>query len=386
MKRLLLLAILPALPLAAVTVRTGQETLTIAAGETIDDSLVASAETIRIDGNIRGDVVLFARRIEANGEIQGNLIAFAQNLTVAGPVNGSLAGFAQTVTLTGEVGRNAITGAQDVRVEKSAHIHGDVVAFAASLITEGAVTRGIRAFAQSARLGGSVGRNVDFYGEEVELQQGASIAGDVKARVRNADRVRVAPGVVRGKVDTIRTPEAERSAPPVSEAAGFAARMLWETLWFAAAFLVGWLLYRVAPRMVDRAGDSIESGVSTLGLGFAILFLTPVFLVFVGLTVIGIPAALIGGALFAMALYGSKIVVGFWVGRRLAPAATPAVRLLAGLAVVSFVLLVPYAGWLARLVITCAGLGGLALVAWQWSHPAPPPGPALRQPEEVRVR
>ncbi|MEZ5352080.1 MAG: hypothetical protein R2762_05540 [Bryobacteraceae bacterium] len=383
MKRSLLLALLLAVPLPAVTVRTSEATLVIGAGEVLDDSLVASAEAIRIEGSIHGDVLAAARRVEIIGQIHGNLIAFAQTLDVDGGVDGSLAGMAQTVTLRGEVGRNVVSGGQDVRVEKNARIHGDLVAFGSSVTSEAVVTRGIRLFAQTGRVGGSVGRDVDFYGGTLDVDPGAAITGNVVARVRDGNDVRGAEAAtVGGKVDRILIAEEEADTARRDYGAGAFARVLWELAWFGAALLVGWILYRAAPRFVDRAAEGVENGIPSAGLGFAILFLTPFLLLILALSLIGLPAALIGGALFGVAVYLAKLVVAFWIGGRLAPGASPMVRLAVGLVVVAIAIAIPFLGWLARLVVTAVGLGALLLAVQSWPEKAfsQPAGAGQPQP------
>ncbi|MEZ5398150.1 MAG: polymer-forming cytoskeletal protein [Bryobacteraceae bacterium] len=381
--RYLLPGLLFVLPVSAVTVRSGENTVVIGPAETIEDSLVASGQTVRIDGKVDGDAVVFAQRVEINGEIQGNLIAFAQNIAVIGPVKGSTAAFAQVVTVGGELGRNLLAGGQDVRVERDGRVRGDIVAFGSTVVSEGAVSRGIRVFANSARVGGTVGRNVDFSGDEIEVLNGAVILGDVHARVRDSDRVRVAAGAVRGKVDTWMPPaEAEREQQAAGGGVFF--RVMWEILWLGAAFFAGWLLYRLAPRFMDRTAAAIDAGPAALGLGFAVTFLAPVAILFALLTIIGIPLALIGAALFGAALYLAKIAVAFWIGRRVWYGGSGLGRLAAGLAIVSLVLAVPFAGWLARLIVTCAGIGGMALALRASTPPVAAP-PAPRREELVPV-
>jgi hypothetical protein len=281
-------------------------------------------------------------------------------------VEGSAACFAQTVRVTGAVAKNLLAAVQEARVVRDAQIHGDFVAFAATAISEGAIARGIRVFSGRAQIDGSVGRNVDFYGRNLEIGTAAKINGDVNAHVGNRNDVRVA-GSVGGQVNTI-PPQAR---PADSFGAAAAGVLIWELVWLAAAFLTGIVLLRAAPQLVDGAAAAINGGWPTLGLGFVALVVTPAALLLLLITVVGIPVALTGAALFLFGLYAAKIVVAIWIGGRVLPAARPALGLLAGLTIVTVVLAIPFLGWLARLVVSCAGLGALAWTARRWLRSAP---------------
>lgn len=357
------------LPLYAMTTRTAGNRVLIPQGETLEDSLFASGEIVRIDGVVDGDVIAFAQRIEIRGTVTGSVMLWAQNVDVRGEVKGTLIGVAQNVVVGGTVGRNVIAAAQNVRLDRTGLVSGDLVGFGATVTSEGTVARGVRAYSGTGTMAGGVGRDVEFYGGELRVEESARITGNVKATVSRENAVYVAGGAkVGGTVDK-RLQEGTAPASPM-------ARVFWEGLWLAATLLTGWVLWRVAPGVVEGSVRNIAAPWPALGMGFVLLVAAPVALLIVALTVIGLPMALMGGALYLAAVYLSRIVVAVWLGQRVMArfgggTASHGVMLLAGLVMVSVVFAIPLVGLAAKLIVTCLGLGALAWYAYRALRPTP---------------
>jgi hypothetical protein len=149
---------------------------------------------------------------------------------------------------------------------------------------------------------------------------------------------------------------------------------LWVAISFAASFLIGLLLQALAP---GAFGARIETGPQffrALGLGFAFAVLTPLALVLIALTVVGIPLALIGLAAWAVALYLGAVVVAVLIGRSLVPPRGDGLRefgiaLALGLLLVLVLRNLPILGGAAGIVIALVGVGLLLGQLQQyWRH------------------
>ncbi|MEN8161053.1 MAG: hypothetical protein ABFS41_13355, partial [Myxococcota bacterium] len=203
---------------------------------------------------------------------------------------------------------------------------------------------------------------------------GVRVAGDVRAHLPEADRRDVAAGAVVGGVTDVDVPDHFRHTMWARYRDGrFYA---WAAFGFVASFLIGMVLHTLTPRaFAGRLANGRDFFVS-LGLGFAVLILTPVALVLLALTVVGIPAALIGLAVWATGLYLGGIIVAALIGRSLVGGRGDGARefglcLLVGLAVVVLVKHLPFVGGAAGWVIALVGVGLLAAElyrAWQGSR------------------
>jgi hypothetical protein len=102
----------------------------------------------------------------------------------------------------------------------------------------------------------------------------------------------------------------------------------------------------------------------SLGIGFVVLLAGPVALLLVGLTVVGIPVAVLGFSLLILSLYTSYVLVAGMVGQFiLAPSGPGLARfapsLLVGVLILSVVAALPFIGPAVRIVTVLFGLGCL---------------------------
>ena len=105
----------------------------------------------------------------------------------------------------------------------------------------------------------------------------------------------------------------------------------------------------------------------SLGLGFAVLVGTPVAVLLVCVTLIGLPLGLFTLALYVIGLYLAKIFVGGFLGRMVIKVNIPSTRrsilaLLIGLLILTVLFQIPFIGTLFHLVVFCFGLGAFT---WQ---------------------
>jgi uncharacterized RDD family membrane protein YckC len=149
---------------------------------------------------------------------------------------------------------------------------------------------------------------------------------------------------------------------------------------------------------VDQCVHTLESQPGHTALAALIgILLTPVLLVLLCVTVIGIAAVpFVVGALFCMSLFGKAVMLA-WLGgrisgRRLRPAGHPAVAVLIGGAVVLILYVVPVVGFLVYKLLGFFGFGAvfytlvLRVRARRAANGSPPPstatpaGPAMAGP------
>jgi cytoskeletal protein CcmA (bactofilin family) len=348
-------------------VRRGGQTVSVGAGETLDDTLLATGDTVRIDGTVNGDVIAMGREMQIRGTVKGDVMFCGQYGEITGTVEGNVVAFANSLRIVGRVGRNVYAGLQSLRLGPSSQVEGEVVVGAQTVDLEGTVTRSVLAGTPLLRGFGSIGRNLTMRGGALELDKSARVGGDVSAYVRDPKDVRIAPGaVIAGKTSTHLTPakgRANRYTQP--------SFYIWRAVELAGALLVAWLMLTLAPTFVEGATRAVGSPWRSLGLGFAVLVATPVAILLAAITLIGLPLALLALALYLAALYLAKIFVAAYIGRMLRLHVNGGIgaRLLVvllGLVVIIVAVQLPFKiGFALHLAVLCFGLGGFA---WQLSH------------------
>jgi cytoskeletal protein CcmA (bactofilin family) len=312
---------------AAQSVQGASGTTVVDEGETVD-GIEAAAGTIVVRGTVDGDLSGAAGsiRIAETGRVAGDVQAAAGSIVVDGAVGGSVEAGAGSFDLT-ETGR--IDGSLDVG--------------AGSMTVDGAVGGDVRAAADSVVLGpnADVGGEFRYDAEMFTESPDATVAGGV-----------VEDAGLRGDTG-------------IAFGADLAPSWLGSAYGVAVDVALGAVLLLAFPRfsreVVDRVGgDSLRSG----GVGLLALIGTPVLLVLVAVTVVGIPLALAGTAAYVVAIWVGSVYGRYALGSLLLDRLDVSNRwlaLLGGVLGVAAIGLVPWVGGLADFLVLLLGIGALGL-------------------------
>ena len=356
--RLLIVVLALSLPGFALERRHG-ESVTVPASETVDDTLVAAGNTVRVDGVINGDLLAVGRTVEVSGTVKGDLLSFAKRTVVSGTVEGRIYTFSESLDLDGQLGHSLYGFTQFLRVNDRGHVGEGILAAAGDISLEGDVKRGVDILASGhTEVSGSIGRDLTVNGASLTLTNTARVGGNLSARVHQPQEVHIADGAsIAGKRDIeVQVRKSQFTRPRF---------YFHQAIWFAAAMLVGWLGLVLFPGFFRATAQAVGSGWLSLGLGVAVLAGVPVAMVVVAITLIGIPISLMLFALYLAAIYLAKVWVGAFLGQMLlkpsgATKGDWLLGLLVGLLILTIVGFIPYLGGLVRLGVVCLGLGAFA--------------------------
>jgi hypothetical protein len=236
-----------------------------------------------------------------------------------------------------------------------------------------------------ASLGGRIGRDVFYVGDRLEVRgeiarsltarwgldrltllDAARIGGDVDAWVEDPAHVERAAGAQVG--GEVRTHEPESAREHYLAAYRDPAVWGFHALFVVASFLFGLLVHAIAPNVLHAELSTTREFFAALGWGFVALVVTPIVLVALALTLVGIPIAAFGFFTYVTSIYLAEIVVAVWVGRLIWPARDASWGAFARVLAVGLVLVVlaehiPFVGVPIWCLAVLVGLGSLALRA-----------------------
>jgi cytoskeletal protein CcmA (bactofilin family) len=355
-----LLIVLLALSLPGLSLeRRHSEIVTVRASETVDDTLWASGNIVRVEGVVNGDVLAFGGTVEVRGTVKGDLVSFAKRIVISGTVEGNIYNFSNSLDLDGQVGHSLYGLMQSLRVNDSGRVGEGVVVGAGDVSLEGEVKRSVNIYAGTADVSGSIGRELAMAGDNLTLTNTARVGGNLSARVRHLANVHIADGATITGSREIRVRGDGRFTRPVF--------YFFAAIWLAAAMLVGWLILILFPGFFQASAQAVGSGWRSLVLGIAVLAGVPLAMILLAVTLVGLPASIILLMAYLVAIYLAKIWVGAFLGQMLlkpvgATRSDWMLGLLLGLLILTVVGYIPYLGALLRLVMDCLGLGAFA---WQ---------------------
>lgn len=343
----------------------------IAPNETVDDTLWATGNSVRVDGVVNGDLLASGRSVEVRGTINGDLISWADTVEVSGTVEGHIYDFSHTLDLDGQVGRSVYGVMQSLHVTDRGHVGDGILAAAGEVNLEGEVKRSVSIATGNADVSGTIGRDLNVSGHSLTLTNIARVGGNLNARLRQLNDAHIAEGAtVAGKRNIqVRERRSHFTSPR------FYFR---QTIWFAAALLVGWLGLILFPNFFRATALAVGSGWRSFALGLAILAAVPLIILVAAITLVGIPISLMLLASYFTAIYLAKIWVGAFLGHSLLKLSGTTKRdwlvgLLVGLLILTTIGFVPYLGGLVGPLVLCLGLGAFGLQLYRL--PRPPVAP-----------
>ncbi len=340
----------------------------------VDQDYFAAGESVTIAGTVNGDVYIAGGNIDVTGTINGDIFAAGGTVNIRGTVSDDVRVAGGQVLISGAVGKSVTAMGGSITIDDSASIDGSLVSGAGNLVVYGPIARGATIGAGTVQLGSSITGNVlagveqlvltpdaviggdlTYYSDtEAQVQQGAVVEGEVTMKALPVDQEKM----------NERTEEAERAM----NTAGIVTRILY----LLSLYVMGTIFLLLIPEATKKiSGYIAASPWNSLGMGFLILFLTPVLLLVLMMTVIGIPLALILLAGYLIYMYLSVLFASYLVGEKAIgyiskKEYSPFLILLVGLFIYGLLISIPLIGWLVSFVAMLAGMGALILVKRQY--------------------
>ena len=355
-----------ALPL--VVFAAGNQSIFVSAEEIIEGNFIKAGNIIDIEGAVNGAVIVAGNSITIAGPVAGDVIAAGNIIRINGPVSGSVRLAGSSVEINNEVKHNVWVAAGTLSLSADSRVGWDVFGGAGSIEIQGPVRGNVWAGPGSLALNNQVGKNVtaalDREGQII-LSSQASIAGDLVYKAANQDQLVINDGAeIKGQTNhQLLTPD------KVHQGFG-AAWLFFKVIAFFSLLIVGVLLISLAPKwLLQVEAAMIKRPGASLGWGLVGFFLVPILCLFLLLTIIGIPLALMMVPVYLILIYLSKVVAGFVLGLWLLNKLTANKYtgsliwpLVLGLLVLLVVASLPLVGWLIGLVFVWWSLGGLIQV------------------------
>jgi cytoskeletal protein CcmA (bactofilin family) len=396
----------------------GGENVTIGADDVVEDDLYVAAQTVTVEGTVRGDLVAAGGTVRVNGgTVEGDLISAGQTVIVNGTVEDDvrIAGQALLVGEDAQIEDDLIAAGYSLETEPGSTVGGELLYGGYQALVAGTVGENLRGGMAAFELDGEVGGNVNVAVDGGGAQQPAGgqfaprppavsiptlepgltltdttrVDGDL--HYESSSRGDIASGAqIGGDVSYERRP-AEEVQPAQT---GVSAVLLESLRRFVVLLLIGLLLVWLAPRLVRGASDTVRSQ-PLLSLGWGVLsFLivgvlmlvvlaaTTVLAIVFGLVTLGglIPAIVSIGVLTDAVLvvaflisvfYLAPVVVGFLGGRMLLGQFQPdratgrVLPLVIGILLYVILRAIPILGAVVALIVVLLGLGALSVWAWR---------------------
>lgn len=368
MKKLLLLFVIilvslfiKPIPVLAFDFKSG-ENIDVAKDTLINGTLVVTGKTLTIDGSIDGDLICVGQTVKIKAAVTGDILCAGQTVSVSGPVEGNLRIAGQNISISNNVKRNTSVFGQHITFSKESNVAMDTLLFGQQLEENGTVGRDLISAGQNLQVNGQIGRDVIFNGEQLNLGSSANIFGNVN--YTGKQKVLIDPkATISGSLHEFKPVQPAKSVKPAKV----------NTPVFRSIKLAGLLVYLAIgliflaffPKFIEKTTQSVrEIPFVLLATGLITIAVIPIILIFLILTILGIPLAIAGGILFGILLWLSKIIPSIAMGQILIEkiygkksTVSPILIGALGLILSYIVFNLPIIGWLASFLALFIGLG-----------------------------
>ncbi len=343
----------------------------VTAGETINNDLIVAGSAVRIDGTVKGDVIAFAQDLTVNGHVTGDVILFAQTARIEGQVDGNIRAFGASVSLDSGPAKNVIVFARSFNLDPRATIGGGLIDFSATAALQGRINRDLLSVGDTT-LDGTVGGDVDYRGQRLQIGSTAKISGRTHALGQR--RPEVAPGASLAQPVEF---EFQPRRPGRFGRVAAGTYVFRQILAYIGAFLSGLLLIRLFPGLFATARQATQRVGLAMSVGALVLVASVGVVIFaILLIIVGTGAGIAALMLYIPILYGSQVFVGSYVGERIMHkehALAPSVGALAlGLLILRLLSNIPFLGFFVGAAIVLWGTGAICMALWERTRLTPP--------------
>lgn len=330
------------------------------------EDLFLTGSTVNFDGSIVGDILAAARVITINGNVDGNVLAGAQKVTVNGDICRSLRCAAQTVNITSRVDGDVVIFAADMTLGDDAVIGRDIAVYSGEAFLDGTVAGKAYVSGGNVTIAGRIDGDVTIIADKISVTPDAVIGGELNytspTKANIASDAQIA-GDVRWKKKS-RSSESSDYSGMIPRPVG----LFWSMIFLFGSLLMGVAMILISRDQVIAITEEIKKNAALDGLiGIGLIVVIPVLLILIGITLVGIPIAIAGFAIYTLVFLIAKVFVGITIGLLLLGLLKKNGRislgwaLLVGMIILAIGYKIPIVGWIAYVLAWAVGAGALTM-------------------------
>jgi len=339
---------------------------------------VKTSDSVYIGKNdtVAGNLYTAGANITVEGKVTGDVICAGQSVNINGAVGGSVRAAGNSVNINGQVARNIMIAGASVILGSDAQAGWDMLIAGAVGEIRGKVGRDLYGVAASMIISGEVNGDVRLkIDDKIESKRRGVGLNDNKTKLKIEDTAKINGGLIytaEGKAQisssTSIVGKVTHNLPKLKNTKKLALMgLVWvRTYSIFSSLIIGLVLISFWRGRIKDLTDvmQVKAGAS-IGWGIAVMFLTPVILILLLLTIIGIPLALMLLGIWLIFICVSKILTGILAGRIILEKFWKQKKdnlilaMIIGIVALWIIFSIPFVGWILFLIATWWGLGGI---------------------------
>lgn len=351
---LLIITILPALSHAQLVGET------IIKRGTVDDDLYMAGGQVDLYATVKGDVVVAGGQLNLEGDISEDVMAAGGSISLRGAVGDDARLAGGEVRVASQVGDDLVAAGGRIHISPLSRIGGRAWLSGGELRIDGHVEQELRASGGRVVISGTVNGNAEIWAEQIIIEETAVIAGNL--HYTSAHPAEIASGArIDGEV--VHTP-VDVDMKPVVAGLMFASLVILFSLILTAV-----LMFLLFPEFSLGVSQSLRHQPwQSLGIGLAVFAAVPVLMLVLFSTIVGVWLALMLLAIYLVIILSGYFTGALAVGnaglamlRKDDVSKTlRATALAVALFILAVINLVPLLGGLLNWLVLLAGIGALS--------------------------
>lgn len=325
-----------------------------------------SSEFVSPADDIDDDVFGAGQRLEFRHRIGSDLMAAGNDIAILEAVGEDVFAAANQVTVEATIGDDLMAAGNTISIDDSSIDDVFVAGSNISLGENTTVAGDVYAAGQTIAISGTIAGSVRAAGDRVLVQPGARITGDLIVTSETPPTVD-ADAQVAGEV--------RHETPPKAASTDRSTVLDWVRgvlMWFVSSLVILYLFPGGVRHVLNQV---MTRPLESFGIGMLWLLVSIPLVIFLLLTVLGIPLALVWGAstltagLMSMTI--TPLLLGFWLYTRALNGRGVTLNwqhVLLGAFAIKVLALVPIVGSLLLLILGIAVVGALGVTAWRMTR------------------
>lgn len=366
----------------------------------VDDNLYIAGSNVTVNTTVAGDIIAGGRTVKVRGDVSGNVEAGGGDVTIDAPVAKSVRVAGGTVTIGNDVGSDLIIVGGQILVESGAVIEGDMIVFGGTVTMDGRVKGKLKAYggeivlagnvdgpaeisAETVTVNGTIGGETTLAATTLSVGTNATLKKNVRYWTKNGT-ADFGTALEQGKSTAVydatlaRTSQEKASTTAKWTSMGIVTIFGIYSLLTSALLLILFLL--LGRTAFKHAGDRLRHAPWwSLLIGFLYFAATPIFILLLFVTIIGIPVAFFTLALYIFSYVFGTVITAIlltrWIEATNHKHWSLGIFFLVSFGVllgIKLLFFIPILGWIARAILLFMAFGALISVSTaHWKRVSP---------------
>ncbi|HOZ53177.1 MAG TPA: polymer-forming cytoskeletal protein [bacterium] len=334
----------------------------IAKDEVVEGNLYFAANSLTIEGEVLGDVIGIGTNIQVNGKVSGDIIAISQNLKINGQVDGNLRTLSSLADISGNINKNVNILGENLIFEEKSNVGQDLMFLAVSSEFNGKIKGNLHGEANNILIRGSIEKDSNLtldqikrkkYYNILQIEDSAEIMGGLNYKGGQDAII---------KTDKI-SGEIHKTDPFKNNKTKSKTNKIFFSI-FSSLIIALIINILFKNKITGLKNIFIKENYKLTLSGLLILFLTPLAVILLAITIIGLPLAIMLLIFWGLTLYLGKIIIAMALGDYIfkyfhREKTADFLKISSGVILVSLVIIIPYIGWIFSLLFSSLSLGAV---------------------------